>query len=162
MASTTRKTERLSQCTTSCVYVTLFAFFSFSNLYYQKQLHVEVVSHLASSFSLSLINLHPPSFIFHSLQRQDGTIIDNSYERAKPFTFGVALGDVLPGWNEVVKQMSVGDKAECVLPPNLMYSTKGLPGLIEPNMNIHLEVELVSIQTSADTDQGNDKRRRNR
>ena len=113
-------------------------------------------------FFLSLINLHLPSFIFHSLQRQDGTIIDNSYERAKPFTFGVSLGDVLPGWNEVVKQMSVGDKAECVLPPNLMYSAKGLPGLIEPNMNIHLEVELVSIQTSADTDQGNDKRRRNR
>ncbi|XRB25606.1 FKBP-type peptidyl-prolyl cis-trans isomerase [Pseudoscourfieldia marina] len=100
--------------------------------------------------------------VHYIMRRQDGTIIDNSYERAKPFTFGVSLGDVLPGWNEVVKQMSVGDKAECVLPPNLMYSAKGLPGLIEPNMNIHLEVELVSIQTSADTDQGNDKRRRNR
>ena len=93
-------------------------------------------------------------------QRPDGSLIDDSYARKRPMVFGVGMGCVMPGWNEVVKQMSVGDKAQCVLKPHLMYSQKGLPGLIAPDSDIHLEIELITIQTSEDTSRGVGKRPR--
>ncbi|KAK3247790.1 hypothetical protein CYMTET_42723 [Cymbomonas tetramitiformis] len=79
------------------------------------------------------------------LKNQDGKIIDQTYTRGKPFTFKVGSGQVVRGWDEVVKQLSVNEKARCKIPADSAYSSKGFPGLIPPNSELYVEVELLSI-----------------
>ena len=54
----------------------------------------------------------------------------------------------MKGWDEAVKQLSVGEKASCTFPANLAYGAKGFPGLIPPNSNLHVVIELVAIMIS--------------
>ena len=65
--------------------------------------------------------------------------------RQKPFTFKLGAGAVVPGWEEAVKQLCVGEKANCVIPASLAYGSKGVQGLIPPNSKLYLELELLAI-----------------
>mmetsp|Transcript_4003 Transcript_4003/g.12528 ORF Transcript_4003/g.12528 Transcript_4003/m.12528 type:complete len:119 (+) Transcript_4003:101-457(+) len=79
----------------------------------------------------------------------NGKVFDSSYSRGRPFRFKVGVGQVVPGWDEAVKQLSVGEKARCIVPADLAYGNKGIPGLIPPGATLYLEIELISIVTSA-------------
>jgi FKBP-type peptidyl-prolyl cis-trans isomerase FklB len=73
----------------------------------------------------------------------DGKEFDSSYGRA-PATFGVK--DVIPGFREAVKLMSVGAKWQVYIPSNLAYGERGAGNAIEPNATLVFEIELISIQ----------------
>jgi len=81
------------------------------------------------------------------LKNESGKLIDQTYQREKPFTFKVGSGQVVRGWDEVVKQLSVGEKARCTIPADLAYSNRGFPGLIPPGFPLYVELELLSIVT---------------
>lgn len=83
-----------------------------------------------------------------SQQLDNGKEVDNTYKRKQPFRFKVASGQVVKGWDEAVKQLSVGEKASCTFPANLAYGAKGFPGLIPPHSNLHVIIELVAIMIS--------------
>jgi FKBP-type peptidyl-prolyl cis-trans isomerase FklB len=79
----------------------------------------------------------------------DGTVFDSSKDRG-PFTFSLNPGPgeqgVIPGWNEAVQLMSVGDKWRLTIPSNLAYGERGAPGSpIGPNATLVFEVELLGI-----------------
>ncbi len=74
----------------------------------------------------------------------DGTKFDSSYDRGQPATFGV--GQVIPGWTEILKLMKPGDKWAVVIPSELGYGKRGAGGKIGPDAVLLFDVELISIK----------------
>jgi len=76
----------------------------------------------------------------------DGTVFDSSYARKEPLGFAVGVGQVIPGWDEGLLDMKVGEKRTLVIPPNLGYGARGAGGGIPPNAWLVFDVELVSLK----------------
>ena len=74
----------------------------------------------------------------------DGTVFDSSVERGDTATFNI--NQVIPGWTEALKLMSVGSKWKLYLPSNLAYGERGAGQDIGPNSTLIFEVELVGIE----------------
>ena len=74
----------------------------------------------------------------------DGKVFDSSYQRGQPATFGV--GQVIPGWQEVLQLMPVGSTYDVVIPSELAYGPGGSPGGIPPNATLRFKVELIEIK----------------
>ncbi|MEM7099986.1 MAG: FKBP-type peptidyl-prolyl cis-trans isomerase [Pseudomonadota bacterium] len=72
----------------------------------------------------------------------DGEVFDSSVERDSPASFPV--NGVIAGWTEALQLMSVGDKWELVIPPELAYGPGGRGG-IPPHSTLVFEVELIKI-----------------
>lgn len=63
-----------------------------------------------------------------------------------PLEFEVGEGQILPGWDEMVQLMHVGDKVQFILPPELGLGEVGSGnGVIPPNATLIFEMELVEI-----------------
>ena len=51
----------------------------------------------------------------------DGTVFDSSYERAEPLGFTLGSGDMIPGFNDAVVGMTVGQTKSVTLTPDQAY-----------------------------------------
>lgn len=76
---------------------------------------------------------------------EDGTIFDSSIARGEPAQFALGQGVVIPGWDEGIALMNIGDKMRLVIPPTLAYGTAGAGGVIPPNATLTFEVELLGV-----------------
>lgn len=76
----------------------------------------------------------------------DGTVFDSSYKRNQPIDFPLGMGQVIPGWDEGIALLQVGDKARFVIPPSLGYGANGAGGVIPPNATLIFDVELVAVK----------------
>ena len=76
----------------------------------------------------------------------DGRVFDSSYARKQPLEFAVGTGRVIPGWDEGLLAMKVGEKRTLVIPPNLAYGDRGAGGVIPPNAWLIFDVELVALK----------------
>jgi len=72
-----------------------------------------------------------------------GKVFDSSFERGEPIAFPVGVGRVIPGWDEGIMKLVVGDKATLVIPSELAYGERGAGGVIPPNADLIFDVELV-------------------
>jgi peptidylprolyl isomerase len=79
----------------------------------------------------------------------DGTKFDSSVDRGTPFTFPLGKGRVIPGWDEGIALLNVGDKATLLIPSALAYGENGAGQSIPPNADLIFEVELISFETPA-------------
>jgi FKBP-type peptidyl-prolyl cis-trans isomerase FklB len=77
----------------------------------------------------------------------DGEVFDSSVDRKEPVEF--VLNQVIPGWQEGIKFMSVGSKYKFWIPSTLAYGDQGVPGVIEPGEMLIFEVELLGLGASA-------------
>lgn len=77
-------------------------------------------------------------------QLADGTVFDSSYKRNAPLDFQVGVGQVIPGWDEGICLLNVGDKARLVIPSHLAYGAAGAGGVIPPNATLVFDVELMA------------------
>jgi FKBP-type peptidyl-prolyl cis-trans isomerase len=80
-------------------------------------------------------------------QLSDGTVFDSSYKRNQPIEFILGMGQVIPGWDEGVALLNVGDKARFVIPSALAYGSSGTGGVIPPNANLIFDVELMAVKS---------------
>ena len=79
-------------------------------------------------------------------QLLDGTVFDSSYKRNQPIDFPLGMGQVIPGWDEGISLLHVGDKARFVIPSDLAYGSAGAGGVIPPNAILIFDVELMGIK----------------
>jgi FKBP-type peptidyl-prolyl cis-trans isomerase len=79
-------------------------------------------------------------------QLSDGTVFDSSYKRKEPIEFPLGMGQVIPGWDEGVQLLKVGDKARFVIPSDLAYGSQGAGGVIPPNATLVFDVELMGVK----------------
>lgn len=74
----------------------------------------------------------------------DGTPFDNSYERGIPAEFG--LTQVIAGWTETLRTMSVGSVVIVRIPWKLAYGASGRPPTIPAQADLVFRVELLGIE----------------
>ena len=79
-------------------------------------------------------------------QLLDGQVFDSSYQRKQPIDFTIGVGQVIPGWDEGIQLLKVGDKARLVIPSNLAYGSRGAGGVIPPNATLIFDVELMNVK----------------
>ncbi|MCB0453425.1 MAG: peptidylprolyl isomerase [Aequorivita sp.] len=76
----------------------------------------------------------------------DGTEFDSSYKRKQPINFQLGVGQVIPGWDEGIQLLHVGDKARFVIPSYLAYGERGAGGVIPPSATLIFDVELMDVK----------------
>jgi FKBP-type peptidyl-prolyl cis-trans isomerase len=76
----------------------------------------------------------------------DGREFDNSYKRGNPIAFPIGMGNVIPGWDEGIQLLKVGDKARLVIPSDLAYGKRGAGGVIPPDATLVFDVELMAVK----------------
>jgi len=87
----------------------------------------------------------------------DGSVFDSSLERDKPLEFVVDEGNVIKGWDLVVKTMKKGEKARVTLKPEYAYGDSGSGEKIPPNSVLIFEMELMSFQNEKDLTKNKDR-----
>jgi peptidylprolyl isomerase len=77
----------------------------------------------------------------------DGTKFDSSKDHGgKPLSFTVGVHDVIPGWDEALLDMKVGERRKLIVPAKLAYGDNPPPGApIPPGATLVFEVKLVKI-----------------
>jgi FKBP-type peptidyl-prolyl cis-trans isomerase len=76
----------------------------------------------------------------------NGQVFDSSYRRKEPISFLLGTGQVIPGWDEGISLLKVGDKARFVIPSHLAYGSAGAGGVIPPNATLIFDVELMDVR----------------
>ncbi|HMB64106.1 MAG TPA: peptidylprolyl isomerase [Eudoraea sp.] len=74
-----------------------------------------------------------------------GRVFDSSYKRNEPIDFQLGVGQVIPGWDEGIGLLQVGDKARFIIPSDLAYGEAGAGGVIPPNATLIFDVELIDV-----------------
>jgi len=75
-----------------------------------------------------------------------GTVFDDSTLRGQPLEFPAGAGRVIPGWDETVLDMKVGEKRLVIIPPELAYGDKAVGGVIPASSFLIFEMELISVR----------------
>jgi len=76
----------------------------------------------------------------------NGQVFDSSYKRKEPIEFPLGVGQVIPGWDEGIGLLQIGDKARFVIPSDLAYGSQGAGGVIPPDATLIFDVELMAVK----------------
>ncbi len=76
----------------------------------------------------------------------NGTEFDRNLDREHPFSFRVARGQVIEGWEQILQQMKPGEKRLVIVPPELAYGTRGSPPKIPRNATLVFEMEVLEFK----------------
>ena len=76
----------------------------------------------------------------------NGAMFDSSLDRNEPFSFSVAAGMVIEGWDEGLQNLRVGDHATLIIPPSIGYGASGAGGVIPPNATLIFIIEVLSVK----------------
>lgn len=80
----------------------------------------------------------------------DGTVFDGSSKLLKggheALDFTTGVGMMIPGFDVMVQDMKVGEIRTCVLPPDMAYGERGIPGAIPENAYLCFDIQLNSCK----------------
>jgi len=83
--------------------------------------------------------------VYYTGELEDGTQFD-AKEEGEPLVFTLGAWQVIPGWDQGLVGMKVGEKRKLIIPPELAYGEQGKPGAIPPNAVLIFRVELLGIE----------------
>ena len=72
--------------------------------------------------------------------------IDPAFNHVEPFEFTLGAGQVIKGWDLGVLGMKAGEKRTLVIPSDLAYGSRGVPGVIPPGATLTFTIELKAIK----------------
>jgi FKBP-type peptidyl-prolyl cis-trans isomerase FkpA len=91
----------------------------------------------------------------HGRVVEDGDTVKVSYVGAFPdgkvfdkgsFSFKVGSGQVIQGFDMMLRGMKLGGKRKATIPPEFGYGERGAGGAIPPNATLVFEVEVLEIR----------------
>lgn len=71
-------------------------------------------------------------------------LFDSSLNRGETFDFYV--GNVIPGWNEVLTMLGVNGHGIFVIPAYLAYGEKGFQKKVKPNQHLIFQIKLLNLE----------------
>ena len=77
---------------------------------------------------------------------ENGKIFDSSREKGTPATFKIGVQAVIPGWDEGVPGMKVGERRKLFIPSHLGYGSNGSPPAIPPNADLNFDIEVLKAE----------------
>ena len=82
-------------------------------------------------------------------QLTDGTVFDSSRPRGQAFQFTIGSGQVIPGWEQGVTGMKVGEVRKLTIPSDLGYGSSGAGDVIPPDATLIFTIELLEVSMPA-------------
>jgi len=82
----------------------------------------------------------------------DGTKFDSSFDRRKPFTFELGVGQVIPGWDQGLVGVCKGEERHLVVPSELAYGDRGAGEVIPPGATLLFDVVVVDVKKAKSAD----------
>lgn len=80
---------------------------------------------------------------------ENGKTFDSSYPRSEPLRVKLGHGKVIPGWEQGLLDMCVGEKRKLIIPPHMGYGSHGSPPHIPPDATLVFNTELIAIETES-------------
>ena len=71
----------------------------------------------------------------------DGKVFDSNIDKTEPLTMRV--GEMIEGWNQVLRLVSPGSKFSVFVPSHLAYGKSGIKGVIPPNSILIFDIHLL-------------------
>jgi FKBP-type peptidyl-prolyl cis-trans isomerase len=75
-----------------------------------------------------------------------GQIFDSSYDRNEAYTFTLGVGEVIPAWDNGLKNAHIGDKLQIISPSAQAYGAEGSEGYIPPFTTLLFEIEILDAK----------------
>ena len=97
----------------------------------------------AEAVAGKMVEVHYTGWLYVDGKR--GNQFDSSVGRG-PFSFNLGAGQVVKGWDEGVQGMKIGGRRELIIPPQLGYGSRAIPGVIPANSTLCFEVELLAVR----------------
>ena len=80
-----------------------------------------------------------------------GCLFDSSFlPGMNPLSFLLGNNQAIPGIEESLITLKVGNIARIIIPPEKAYGTNGISGLIPPNSPLYFEVEILDVQVTGE------------
>lgn len=76
----------------------------------------------------------------------DGKKFDSSFDRQKPFTFELGVGQVIPGWDQGLVGVCPGEERHLVVPAPLAYGDRGAGDVIPPGATLLFDIVIVDVE----------------
>ncbi len=113
---------------------------------------VEVLRVLAAEIEQLLAGSGPEiqagqiAVLDYTVWLDDGVQIDSSAESGQQIRFVVGGGQIIPGLDQGVRGMQVGEKRLVTIPPDLAFGAEGAGNVVPPNATLIFEIELAGIE----------------
>ena len=100
------------------------------------------------------IELHDVVMVNYEARVARGEVYDSNTEIGQPVPLKTGIGQLIEGWEKGLLQLNVGDKCRIMIPSKLGYGPDGLLGVVPQNADLIVEIEIVSLVTPTELEDG--------
>lgn len=92
------------------------------------------------------ITVHYTGWLYDQTAKESkGKKFDSSLDRKETFKFPLGSGYVIQGWDKGFSGMKVGGKRTLIIPAEMGYGARGVPGVIPAHSTLIFDVELIQV-----------------
>jgi peptidylprolyl isomerase len=90
------------------------------------------------------IRLNDVVMVNYDARIATGKVYDSNKELGKPVPLKTNIGMMIDGWEIALLKMNIGDVARIMIPASLGYSEFGYEGIVPPNADLIVEIQIIS------------------